>query len=640
MTRLEKIVLFACAFVILIHAVASFFPEERLWGINQLAFFSPVTRWIMIFLAIFILIPKVNSVLYRFFAGFFNLVDGSLRGINKFYKYLALSLSSMALFWVFRAATYLLGDGHLRGREIVEGTTFSVSEPLDFYLHVLAYRLLKLDVYQIYALISCLAGVLFVFLALWISYHMGRENRQRVLVFFVLMGMGSTQLLFGYRESYSLVYAAVMGYFLLSFLYLEGKSSLLWPSLALLASISLHLSAAYLVPSLIYLYLVDPKEERKRPGFERISQLVLVLALMGAGFVFLTSGSHGLGSITGHSIPLAGNQSNPYSLFSGAHLLDTINEQLLLSPAGIILWMVVILCVRRISLKDRITAFFVMVSVLSLLFAFLMDPKLGYARDWDLFSITGLGYTLLAVYLVLHYLEEAKIGRSNYVVLAIISTALFSTIPWLYLNAQEDKSVERFGALLEFEARGSGYGHEILGYYYRERGLINEETKQWEEALSAVKVERYAGSLGMGYLKSRRYRKSADAFRTAIQLNPYSAQNYNNLGIALFNQRQYDEAEKQYQAAIQLDSSFWLAHQNLGVLYNAVGQYDDAAEEITKAIHMYPDDFQMYVVLASVYNNMEKPREIIPFLKDYLKRKPEDRERVETFLEEMKIDLK
>ena len=45
--------------------------------------------------------------------------------------------------------------------------------------------------------------------------------------------------------------------------------------------------------------------------------------------------------------------------------------------------------------KDKVVIFFVIAAVFSLGFAFLMNPKLGYARDWDLFSSTGLGYTLL-----------------------------------------------------------------------------------------------------------------------------------------------------------------------------------------------------------------------------------------------------
>ena len=638
MTRLEKVVLFACASVILIHAVASFFPKERLWGVNHLAYFSFVPRWIMIILASLVLVPKVNTILYDAFASFFDLVDRNLRGIKRSYKYLVLSLGSMVLFWVFRARTYLLGDGHLRGRELVEGATFSASEPLDFYLHALAYRFLKLDAYQIYALISCLAGAVFVFSALWISHRMGKENRERVLVFLALVSMGSIQLSFGYKESYSLVYAAVMVYFLLSFLYLKDKGSLLLASLALLASISLHLSAVYLLPSLIYLYLVDPQAETKPFSFGRMSRLVFLLSLLGAGFIFLTAGGRGPGSIASHLIPLVGNESNAYSAFSGSHLMDMVNEQLLLSPAGVILWIVVIFCVRKISLKDRVTTFFVIVIALSLAFAFLMNPELGYARDWDLFSSTGLGYTLLGSYLVLNYLRESKIRRLNYVLLAVTSAALLSTLPWIYLNAQENKSVERFKVLLDLDAKGAGYGHEILGYHYRERGLTNEETEEWEKALAAAKVERYAASLGIGYLQSGRYRESAAAFRRAIQLNPYSAQNYNNLGIALFNDGQYDEAKKQYETSIQMDSGFWMAHQNLGVLYNAVGQYDKALEAIKKAIQIYPGDFKMYLVLASVYNNMGKPKEIIPFLEDYLKRKPQDHERVQKFLEEMKID--
>ncbi len=639
MTRPEKVVFFACAFIILIHAVASFFPKERLWGVNQLAYVSFVPRWIIIISAFLILVPRVNKIFYNVLAGFFTLVERNLKRINRYYKYIFFSLVSIIPFWIFKAKTHLLGDGSLRGREILAGTKFSVTEPLDFYLHALVYRLLKLDAYQTYTLISCLAGALFVFLALWFSHLLGKQNKQKVFAFVILVSMGSVQLFFGYVESYTLVYIGIMAYFLFSLRFLESRCSLIFPSLALFFSISLHISAVYLLPSLIYLHLVNSQKEKKQFSFKKILNVVFILLLVGTGFAILSNKNPNPTSVTTYLIPLAGNESDPYSLFSGAHLVDMINEQLLLSSAGIILWVGVIFFVRKINFKDKVVTFFVIATLFSFMFAFLMDPKLGYARDWDLFSSTGLGYTLLGIYLGINYFRQTKIKKLNYMILALASTALFSTLPWIYVNAQEDKAVERFKALLDLDVERSGYGHEILAYYYRDKKLVNEEMEEWKKALSVVENERYIINLGNSYEKLGRYQEALAMFKRALQLNPDSAKNHYNLATALAHVGKHEEAKNQYQMAINKDPYYLHAYTNLGALLGERGDYEEAIKVLKSAIRINPDHFPFYYNIAVAYARMGKPKDVIPFFQAYLKRNPKDYQRVQQLLKKMNIDL-
>ena len=640
MSRPEKVVLFACAFIILIHAVASFFPKEKLWGINQLAYVSFIPRWIIIILALFILVPKVNKILYDVFAGFFNLVGKNLKRINRYYKYAFFSLVSLILFWVFKAKTHLLGDGYLRGSEIMAGMQFSVTEPLDFYLHALAYKFLKLDGYQIYTLLSCLAGACFVFLALWLSHLLGKENKEKVFAFMILVSMGSVQLFFGYVESYTLVYVGTITYLLFSLLFLKGKCSLFFPSLALFFSISLHISAIYLLPSLIYLCMVKSKREERTSDFKSAFSVSLILLVVGVGFFILSTQNPGKASPAPYFISLSGSQKDPYSLFSFAHLVDMINEQFLISPIGIVLWLLMaLLLVRRINLKDGIVIFFIIVIFFSFVFALVVDPKLGYARDWDLFSSTALGYTLLGIYLGFDYLRQAKIKKLNYMILALASTALFSTLPWIYVNAQEDKAVERFKALLDVDVERSAYGHEILAYYYRYQRLINKEAEEWGKALSIVKNERYAMNLGRSYGKLGRHQEALAMFEKAIQMNPDFAESYYNLGISLAYIGKYDEAKNQYQMAINKDPYFLPAYRNLGALLIGIGNYKEALEVLKSAIRINPDYFPAYDNLAVAYQRLGTPQDFIPLLRAYLKRNPKDYQRIQQLLKKMNIDL-
>jgi tetratricopeptide (TPR) repeat protein len=635
----EKLALVACAFVVLIRAVASFFPEARLWGVNQLAYVSLVPRWIIIVLAFLILVPKVNRVCCHVLAAFFSQVEKSFRRMNTCYKYVFFSVASIIPFWVFRAKTHLLGDGSLRGSEILAGKEFSATAPLDFYVHVLIYRYLKVGAHQTYALLSCLAGGLFVFLALWLSHHLGKESKEKALALVILVSMGSVQLFFGYVESYSLAYTGIMAYFLLSLCFLESKCSFILPVLALFFSVSLHLSALYLLPSLIYLCVATSGTGERTFNLKRVFSMTAMLLLMGAGLLVLSIHNPDKTISSAYFISLFGSQEDPYSLFSAAHLVDVMNEQLLLSPVGIAIWAVVIFFAGKISFKDKVITFFMIVTLFSLVFAFMIDPKLGYARDWDLFCSTGLGYTVLGIYLGFNYLRRAEMRRLNYVILAIAFTALFSTLPWIYVNAHEDKAVERFKALLTVDAERSAYGHEILARYYRDKGLLNEEMEEWKKALAVLKNERYAGSLGNSYIKLGRYQEALAAFRMVVRINPNSALGYSKLGDVLALIGEYDDAEKHYQIAISKDTLFLEAYVNLGVMLSMTGDNEQALEVLKSAIQIDPDYFPAYDNISAVYYIIGRPKEVIPLFRAYLRRNPEDHQRIDELLRRMNIDL-
>ena len=279
------------------------------------------------------------------------------------------------------------------------------------------------------------------------------------------------------------------------------------------------------------------------------------------------------------------------------------------------------------------------VTLFSFLFAFIMDPKLGYARDWDLFSSTGLGYTVLGIYLVFDYFREAKIKKFNYMIMAVTSTALFCTLPWIYVNAQEHKSVERFKALLDLDVAKSGYGHEVLAYYYRDHSLRNEEMEEWKKAWSVVENERYLVQMGICYWELGRSQEAMATFEKAIQLYPNYALSYYDLGITLERMGKRDEAKKQYQMAINKDPYYFNAYVNLGLLLAETKDYEEALKMFKSAIRIKPDDFPIYYNIATVYARMGKPKDAVPLLRAYLERNPQDYQRVQQLLKTMSIDL-
>jgi tetratricopeptide (TPR) repeat protein len=207
------------------------------------------------------------------------------------------------------------------------------------------------------------------------------------------------------------------------------------------------------------------------------------------------------------------------------------------------------------------------------------------------------------------------------------------------VNAQEEKAVERFKTLLDLDVKRSGYGHEILAYYYRDQSLVNEEMEEWEKALSIGANERYLVHIGVCYVKLGKYQEAMTTFEEAIQVYPNYALSYYNLGVTLEHIGKRDEAIKQYQAAINKDPHYLTAYLNLSALLAETGNYEETLEVLKSAIQINPNSFEIYYDLAITYYRMGKPEEVVPFFQAYLKQNPQDYQRAQELLKKMNIDL-
>jgi len=370
----EKIICAGCLLLILIHLVASYFPRERLWGLNLLYYLPPIWRWILAISGLLILIPHINKVVGNFLTDISHRTAEVFKKINRYYQYAFLSLIGGILFWAFRVKTFLLGDSFLRARGINLGEKLSFTAPLDFLLHAKVAKLLSWDAFQTYAVISVLAGVLFLFLILILIDMIAKEKEEKVLIFLAIITMGANQLFFGYVESYTLVYVAIIVYILFSLGYLKNKNGLLLPIFSFVLTLSLHLSALTLLPSLLYLIFSkksrEPESEKKKSRLLKFSVSVGIILIVAFSVFLLQSYNPEKKGLSSYLIYPLGIGENFYPLFSFAHLLDLVNHQLLVSPVGIlILLTAVFVFPGKINRKDGVVRFLVVLSVCSLAYA-------------------------------------------------------------------------------------------------------------------------------------------------------------------------------------------------------------------------------------------------------------------------------
>ena len=136
MNRFHITILTACALLTLARIVASFFPHLRLWGVNQLHYFSLEFRIGLSAVALLILIPGISRTVADGLGKISGRIAERLEKTNRHLLYFAAGLLSLVPFWLLRSRTPLLGDGYLRAGEVGIRRMFSAAEPLDNMLHL------------------------------------------------------------------------------------------------------------------------------------------------------------------------------------------------------------------------------------------------------------------------------------------------------------------------------------------------------------------------------------------------------------------------------------------------------------------------------------------------------------------------
>ena len=656
--KTEKLILILCAFLILIHLVASFFPHLRLWGINQLHYFPLEFRITVCAIGLLILIPKISKTLAGVLVEVFARIAERFKKMNKYLIYSAISVLSLIPLWLLRAKTPLLGDGYLRAGEIGLGRLYSITEPFDFYLHLLVSKLFGLDGYTTYGVLSCIAGALLIFLILLLCDLWGKDGKGKLFIFLILASMGSTQLFFGYIESYSFMYVALITYIFFGTRYLQQKSGFWLPCIFLLLAASFHLSALFVLPSLFYLAVatlpqparlkvrrsVDSNEIRRtrRVKFANLVSLVCVISLIGLELYLLKAYSPEGVSGSFLIYPFGGGKSF-YSFFSLAHLLDFLNHQLLVSPVSMVMWvMILALFWKTVDLKENVVRFLMWIMVCSFGFALLVDPKLGYARDWDLFAFTGLGVTFLGLYLALDIFRKERTKELSRVTLILVVTSLVSTLPWILINASEEKAIARFEELLKIDEKRAAHGYENLACYFRDKGKHEETIELWKKAIALNPIPRYYSLLGNAYRRLKRYDQAIEAIDRSIKMEPDRPDIHflhRDLGVTLARVGRYDEAVAQLKKAISLKPNRATYYYDLGNILGRLKRYEEAVPYFEMALRLDPNNINVYKSLGICYGGMGKKEEAKRYLETYLKSMPPDESGIKGIIDSIEIEI-
>ena len=173
--------------------------------------------------------------------------------------------------------------------------------------------------------------------------------------------------------------------------------------------------------------------------------------------------------------------------------------------------------------------------------------------------------------------------------------ALYEYVDALKLNGGDTETLNKVGdihyTLEDFDSAAAAYNasiqleknnqHAQLGL-----GLIQLRTRKYEQAKIYLSdalegkpnLELWLAHNGLGTIADieGNYTAAIEHYRSALRLNPHSAQILNNLGYSEYLSGNWDKAMMHFLQAVNSDRKFDRAWYNIGLVYTRQGKYEDA----------------------------------------------------------------
>jgi len=637
-TTVPYTVFILCGFVYLfLHLAAMHTDTPVLWGVDSWRYFSPWIGYVLFVTGTAAFMPQVRRVLKL-------PVENGGR-LTARLPATVWALIIIPVLYQFRQKTFLLGDGLLRIRS-TEGTYwgFNAEEPLDSMLHNTVHYLVRPHFgnrgAEVYQWLSVVIGAVTLLGVVYYIKKLFRSSGERWFAGGLIATAGSVQLFFGYVENYTLLNCLILMFLLSSFLMLKrGKPSIV-PAVFFSAAFVSHPVAVVFFPSAVYVYAVVQGGKNIRDKIiQRLVKpaavvlvfisliLIAVRSVGGSVTVFIESYTH-----SSNLLPLF-PKGGQYSILSPAHILDVMNEIALITPSVIAFGLIVLSFGSLV--RSRRIIFLLLSSAGAVFFMVVFNPKLGYARDWDIFAIAAFPLTLI--------LTDAIIGMSKEnlyrIGFPLVFVSLLHTASWVAVNASENVSVARYESITQapwWPESARGLAHDELGQYYFTLDDFDNYIFQYRKAFSLTgntryyknvvkmqahlmrigELEEYVNSnspnpdgwfyLGSAYLKAEQWDDAHRALAKALELHPGYSEIHSRLGQALAMTGKYDEALAEFtQAAVSNegteDGTRHLIYNNIGTIHASEKRYNEAIENFTEAVSIKSDFAQGYFSLAKMY---------------------------------------
>jgi hypothetical protein len=342
-----------------LHLAAYTLPEAVVWGVWPYTFLPVWLGWGAALAVGLLIIPAVNNAVAN---GVTRLITGAEQLGEKFLpsiqlRFALVALASGGLFWLARLRHLRWGDSYLLSialsyPDLELRVIYNWQAPFTVFLHqrlwqFVADPLLGWPVETVYATISIICGVLFVYVMLNLAMRLGRNRLEMVVIAGLALSTGTMQLFFGYVENYVIISLLLLSTIFLIWRTTRGDLALVWPVAGLAVTNAFHPSTVFLWPGIFLLGYFSWRRGYSSGLKTALSVVLPPLLVGGAVLLLMEQGGHGLSALLGKDRPGGGDgiwfvplfetttEWQQYTMFSTAHILDWANLHLLISPFGL-----------------------------------------------------------------------------------------------------------------------------------------------------------------------------------------------------------------------------------------------------------------------------------------------------------------
>ncbi len=211
--------------------------------------------------------------------------------------------------------------------------------------------------------------------------------------------------------------------------------------------------------------------------------------------------------------------------------------------------------------------FLLLSSIGPMLFLLVYDFKLGAARDWDIMAIGTYPMTLLIV------ISLFKLYKQDFMLLGkmCIIISMMHTFPWIWVNASETASVQRFEMMINtpnWTNYAQATARDELGVIYRDRGETAEALEKFKQAYDLTANNRYLFKAGVCYYNLKDYPNSLGVFSYLVGMKD----------------------------SLNFEVPFYLA-----TTYRALNELDSSIYYYKKSLTLRPEEAIVFYCLAYVW---------------------------------------
>ncbi|MBU0508589.1 tetratricopeptide repeat protein [bacterium] len=569
----------ACALLGVGILLGQFFPQARTWGFHFLSYYSWAAKSGFIAAG---LLAAAGIITRRKSSAFLD--PASPPASSSVLNDVLIAALFGVIFYLFRAAAPVLGDGQLWINELGEGSVpfWHRRGPLTLALYDLLYTWWKsgggIGPELVFAVSAALAGAVTVFA--WL--RVGRSLQVGIpVVLLIGFQWGGIAQFFGYAELYAVMIAMMsVGFALMLTGLRRGKFNVAVPILGLAAPF-FHLIAVTFLPAIAaYTWWGIT---RRTPSVKLVTSAVA--ALLGiAALVYVFSGWY---KGTDILLPLWPRPDWSYAALSLTHLLDLANGlALVIGPAiGILIGGWILHRFAQPTARPE-PAILTLAAGVPLAAYFMHNPQLGMARDWD------IGAALLCAIpfaLLFFWTEISAHRRFARVMVAVFAFWLcVQTLPWLGVQASETRSIARFENLLHLDRDKSATGWDYLAAYWGRRNKLDKVAQCYTEAVKVSPNVRYRRALAVCYASQRDWANAkreatavagvvfADSIVTSWEAKLIDFRPFLQAAGRFLELGDLDNAHQMYQLAVILNPQSDVPRLAIGGLLVCAGQFERA----------------------------------------------------------------